>query len=78
MGTIFDYMDEKSHPSNREIPEQAFKNRMILSEAMQKFGFERYEQEWWHFNFKEREIAEPMDFIITPDLKGLNVEASTA
>ncbi len=69
MGARFDFMDEKSHRNINasQIGENAHRNREILSNAMQKFGFEPYEKEFWHFSFggiKGREVAKPMDVTI--------------
>ena len=52
MGTHFDFMDELSHPLNPNIHDEARKNRLFLRSMMQKVGFEPYDQEWWHFTFK--------------------------
>lgn len=49
MGTIFDYMDPLSHPANRDVTPQQFKNRHLLREWMYKNGFEGIDTEWWHF-----------------------------
>jgi D-alanyl-D-alanine dipeptidase len=70
MGARFDFMDEKSHTTatSEQIGETAHKNRQILAEAMEKFGFQPYKEEFWHFSHygKEgREVQEPMDTEIT-------------
>lgn len=52
MGTHFDFMDESSHALSHSISEQQLKNRMILRQAMQQFGFNPYPEEWWHFTLK--------------------------
>jgi D-alanyl-D-alanine dipeptidase len=73
MGACFDYFDEISYPSAPAsvIGEQAFKNRLLLSDAMLEAGFIPYEKEFWHFTYKDREITVPMDFEITSDLEGI-------
>lgn len=81
MGVRFDYMDEKSHitADAHQIGEKAYCNRQILAEAMQKFGFQPYKEEFWHFSFggKEgREVLEPMDIEITPQMRGMGVNHS--
>lgn len=75
MGACFDYFDTLSHPSAtlEEIGEEAFANRILLSTAMQNFGFMPYEKEYWHFD-AEREIETPIDIEITPALRGMNVD----
>lgn len=75
MGAIFDHMDEVSstNANATQIGKIAHKNRTILMEAMLEFNFEPYYQEFWHFShggFDGREVTEPLDIPITPDLKG--------
>ena len=50
MGSIFDYMDERSWPDCPDVTPEQHKNRYILREAMLASGFTPYECEWWHFN----------------------------
>lgn len=49
MGGTFDYFGQLSHPDYKDITEQQYKNRMLLREAMLKYGFNPLEEEWWHF-----------------------------
>jgi len=45
MGTIFDYFDTTSHhpeTSSEIIGKEAFQNRQLLAQTMQKFGFIAY------------------------------------
>jgi D-alanyl-D-alanine dipeptidase len=50
MGSGFDEMSDKSHHDSDKISALAFKNRDILIEIMLKSGFEKYREEWWHYN----------------------------
>ncbi len=52
MGTPFDYLDPLSHPDNRDITPEQFKNRMLLRSLMSKHGFMPIRTEWWHFTLK--------------------------
>ena len=52
MGTNFDCLDPLSYADNQQIPAQAQKNRRLLRQAMQKYGFLPYRFEWWHFTLK--------------------------
>lgn len=52
MGTPFDFFSPKSHTANSSISERAKINRNILKSSMEKFGFENYRKEWWHYTFK--------------------------
>ncbi|MDR3492726.1 MAG: M15 family metallopeptidase [Gammaproteobacteria bacterium] len=74
LGACFDFMDELSHLSAMpdQIGHDAFNNRQILSQAMQQQGFVPYQFEFWHFNYKDREINHPIDLEITADLKNIN------
>ncbi len=49
MGTDFDDMSERSHPSSRDVPAAVICNRMLLAGLMVTAGFEPIETEWWHF-----------------------------
>lgn len=74
MGARFDYMDERSHitTDSEIIGEEAYQNRNILSTAMQKFNFQPYYAEFWHFTHggKEgREVIEPLDIPINEALR---------
>lgn len=54
MGGTFDYFGELSHPDYRKgITQTQYDNRMILREAMLRFGFRPYDSEWWHFTLKD-------------------------
>lgn len=49
MGTYFDFMDELSHPTNKNVTLQQYENRQLLNKLMIKYGFVPLETEWWHF-----------------------------
>lgn len=53
MGGTFDYFGELSHPDYKGITDEQFNNRMILREAMLKYGFNPLDEEWWHFTLKD-------------------------
>jgi len=53
MGTGYDDFTEKAHSNYKNLPEQILKNRNILINTMQRFGFHPIETEWWHFDFKD-------------------------
>lgn len=50
MGTIFDFMDPRSHAVTQGLSPQQEQNRSILREAMEQSGFVQYPYEWWHYN----------------------------
>jgi D-alanyl-D-alanine dipeptidase len=49
MGSSFDFFGEISHHGTDKISEEQFKNREILRVVMEKYGFEPYSEEWWHY-----------------------------
>ncbi|MCQ2975476.1 MAG: M15 family metallopeptidase [Bacteroidales bacterium] len=49
MGTDFDYCGYLAYPTNMDISPEIIKNRMILKETMEKYGFRGIRTEWWHF-----------------------------
>lgn len=52
MGSSFDYLDPLSHPDNRDITKEQFKNRMLLRSLMIRYGFTPLTTEWWHFTLQ--------------------------
>lgn len=75
MGACFDYFDELSHRSvsSEQIGKQAYENRALLSNIMQVHGVIPYEQEFWHFDYHECEVQQPMDIPICSSLRGLGM-----
>ncbi len=53
MGSSWDYFGEKSSISTTKINLIQQKNRLILKNLMEMFGFIPYEKEWWHFTLKD-------------------------
>ena len=53
MGGTFDYFGELSHPDYKKITKSQYKNRMILRDAMIKYGFKPLATVWWHFTLKD-------------------------
>lgn len=52
MGTIFDFLDEESHPFTDLVSEKARNNRLFFRDIMKETGFEGISTEWWHFTLK--------------------------
>lgn len=57
MGNPFDDFSELSQYDNDSIPRQAQKNRKLLRNIMVKAGFTPYNNEWWHFDYKQKRYA---------------------
>ena len=53
MGSIFDFMDPRSHLDAKGLTKGQKANRAILCDAMTACGFEPYAYEWWHFILKD-------------------------
>ena len=65
MGSIFDYMDQRSHIVTEGLTERQEHNRLILREAMTACGFETYSCEWWHFKLEKEPYPDTyFDFVI--------------
>ncbi len=52
MGTPYDFFDPSSHTVTNQINETQQKNRLFLKTIMEKYGFNNYSQEWWHYTLK--------------------------
>lgn len=53
MGTSFDCFDNLANLSARDLTPTQKSHRKILHQAMKKFGFKPYAQEWWHFTYAQ-------------------------
>lgn len=69
MGGPFDYFGERSHPSyTAGISAEQYENRMILREAMVRFGFRPLDTEWWHFTLNNEPYADTyFDFVVNSE-----------
>jgi D-alanyl-D-alanine dipeptidase len=50
MGTGYDDLSSRAHTRNARG--RALRNRLMLAGAMQRFGFDPYWREWWHFEHR--------------------------
>ncbi len=50
MGTDFDFFGRKAYHDNTDLPDAVLKNRKLLKQTMEKFGFWSIRTEWWHYN----------------------------
>lgn len=64
MGTAFDDLTERSHPSMEavllargEITQAQIDNRQLLRETMTYAGFVGIRTEWWHYDFGDRDLV---------------------
>lgn len=67
MGTGFDCFSERSHHGNADVPLIAQVHRRLLLEVMEKHGFRRYDEEWWHYTLRNEPFPDTyFDFPIVP------------
>ncbi len=52
MGTGYDCFHELSHPGNLKVGAEQRIRRLLLKTLMDKYGFNNYDQEWWHFTLR--------------------------
>jgi D-alanyl-D-alanine dipeptidase len=55
MPTGFDDFSEKAHHGYMQLDEEQIKNRELLLNIMEKYGFRRFTTEWWHYSWPEAE-----------------------
>jgi D-alanyl-D-alanine dipeptidase len=53
MPSLYDEMSERAHPDYPGGTAEQRKLRGLLRDAMEKEGFQVYEYEWWHFDYKD-------------------------
>ncbi|CAK1332300.1 D-alanyl-D-alanine dipeptidase [Burkholderia pseudomallei] len=53
MGTPFDTFDNASWTADTTISKQAQSNRKKLLSIMERHGFDNFNKEWWHFNYRK-------------------------
>ncbi len=53
MGTAFDTMDERSHHFYPSLPAEVHRNRLLLLAVMGQAGFDRLDEEWWHYQIPD-------------------------
>lgn len=51
MPTAYDSFSAKAAVTYTDLSPQVMKNRALLIQTMQKFGFRVLKNEWWHFDF---------------------------
>lgn len=68
MGTGFDNFSDTAHSDFVNLPEQVLKNRTILKNAMEEYGFLQLSTEWWHYYLPNSSSYELLDISFS-DLK---------
>jgi len=58
MGTGFDCFSPLAATDNPDVKGVQHKNRYILKNVMEKYGFYNYVKEWWHFTLKNEPFGD--------------------
>jgi D-alanyl-D-alanine dipeptidase len=61
MGTDFDNFTDSAYHSFKYLPEDVLKNRLLLKQTMEKFGFKALETEWWHYSWPNNRNYDVLD-----------------
>jgi len=61
MPTEYDDFSDNAHSRASAKNEEAIRNRTLLQKVMVDAGFELFETEWWHFDFKGWEVFPLLD-----------------
>lgn len=65
MGTVFDFMDPRSHHGCPDLTKEQTRNRETLRTLMLSCGFTDYSEEWWHYRLKNEPYPDTyFDFVI--------------
>ncbi|HTS45937.1 MAG TPA: M15 family metallopeptidase [Puia sp.] len=70
MPTGFDNFTDSAHHDFTDLPEEALKNRKLLKGTMEKYGFEAFSTEWWHYALPHPEKYEVLDLSFKELLSG--------
>ncbi len=63
MGTDFDFFGKRAYHDNMDLPEEVLRNRKLLKETMEKYGFWSIRTEWWHYNLSAGSNDKIADFV---------------
>ena len=61
MPTAFDDFSEKAAHGYMDLPEDILKNRALLKQIMEKYGFKPIKTEWWHYDISNYQDYPIMD-----------------
>ncbi len=61
MGTGFDNFSDTAHPDFKSLSQVILRNRSILKNVMEKFGFIQLSTEWWHYYLPNSSRYELLD-----------------
>jgi D-alanyl-D-alanine dipeptidase len=61
MPTGFDNFTDSAHHDFMNLSDEVLKNRKLLKETMEKYGFTAFATEWWHYSLPDPEKYDVMD-----------------
>jgi len=61
MPTGFDNFTDSAHHDFMQLSPEILKNRQLLKETMEKYGFVEFATEWWHYSLPNPEHYEVMN-----------------
>jgi D-alanyl-D-alanine dipeptidase len=61
MPTAYDEFTVKAHADYPDLPAAVRRRRALLRGVMERHGFTALSTEWWHFEYRDGELPEPMD-----------------
>lgn len=61
MPTKFDDFSEKAHHGFNDIDTAQLKNRELLKNTMEKHGFLKFQTEWWHYSWPNKNEYDVLD-----------------
>lgn len=61
MGTDFDNFSDTAHADFKALSVEILKNRNLLKNVMEKYGFKQLSTEWWHFYLPNSSSFELLD-----------------
>lgn len=65
MPTKFDDFSEKAHHGYQNLDAEQIKNRELLKNTMEKYGFLKLQTEWWHYYWPNGNEYDVLDFSFT-------------
>lgn len=69
MGTVFDFLGELSHTHCNKISKEVVMNRALLVELMDKYGFDNYRKEWWHYELRDEPFPKAEGYCFNFDIE---------
>lgn len=61
MPTGFDDFSEKAHHGYAQLNEEQIRNRELLLSLMLKYGFKKFDTEWWHYYWPDSDKYDVLD-----------------